>query len=103
MVVFTAISPDMANSLGIVEARWCVLGRRRLASVAAPIGLLKKRARIRVHSSKGNLASIFRPIDDLEESDHIDSGQVFDRSAEGSPNPSAEQRHGIGRAVDEFT
>ena len=68
-----------------------------------PLGFIKKRARIRVHSSKGNLASIFRPIDDLEESDHIDSGQVFDRSVEGSPNPSAEQRHGIGRAVDEFT
>jgi hypothetical protein len=69
-----------------------------------PLGFIKKRARIRVHSSKGNLASIFRPIDDLEESDHIDSGQVFDRSAEGSPNPSAEQRqNGIGRAVDEFT
>ena len=103
MVVLTAFPRDMANTPGIVEARWCVLGRRRLASVAAPLGFIKKRARIRVHSSKGNLASIFRPIDDLEESDHIDSGQVFDRSAEGSPNPSAEQRHGIGRAVDEFT
>jgi hypothetical protein len=68
------------------------------------LGFIKKRARIRVHSSKGNLASIFRPIDDLEESDDIDSGQVFDRSAEGSPNPTAEQRqNGIGRAVDEFT
>ena len=73
--------------------RWCVPGRRRLASVAAPVvGSIKKRGRIRVHSSKGNLASIFRPIDDLEESDHIDSGQVFDRSAEGSPNPTADQR-----------
>jgi len=26
------------------------------------------------------------------ESDHVDSGQVFDRSAEGSPNPTADQR-----------
>jgi len=42
MVVFTAISPDMANTPGIVEARWCVPGRRRLASVAAPVGLYKK-------------------------------------------------------------
>jgi hypothetical protein len=40
-----------------------------------PLGFIKKRARIRVHSSKGNLASIFRPIDDLEESDHIDRGR----------------------------
>src|SRR6266403_4336199 len=42
MVVFTAISPDMANTPGIVEARWCVRGRRRLATVAAPTGLYKK-------------------------------------------------------------
>jgi hypothetical protein len=86
MVVFTAISPDMANTPGIVEACWCVPGRRRLASVAAPVGLYKKARADQSSFLEGQSASIFRPIDDLEEGDHIDSGQVFDRSAEGSPN-----------------